>query len=815
MQEDKRKIIEKELEKLVEAIGEAGRYVQVRKEAEAALESVRSAGWAAADRLEIEDLIFRIVNTAKPALLDPRWEESWGTLFSLLIDYIIGSQEGAGRIIRLLYGPGQFPEAASGERVLCINPGSTSTKLALYSGIRLEAGDEVHIPPEFEDGVEARTEAITKWVEGCGLKRGELTGITCRGGFIKPIPTGTYEVCRSMIDDLEEAKINHASNMAIPIGMLLKEKFAGDGGLFLTTTDPVGSDEMETAARLTGIRKLLRDGSGAHYLSHNAVHGLVSSILGVGGKDLTTISAHLGGGISIARHCGGQITDLVNAFAGVPSANRSGNVPLDVLMFAVDNMEISLPELKKYLYGEGGLIDLTGTNDFRALLHFRDSGAREEQRSKIELVIDFMTSNIAGAIMKLAALERKIDLVVLTGGLARSTEFTRLITRKLLPYFPSVVIPGSIEHEAMIAGHIRAKYKPEMLKDYTEERDRLRKHRSFEKDLINTEIFTNPQFRKKEGDRITSLDEVMYLARTMVAKYRTPRIAIVGAENEDAIAAAKQANEEGRYPVAKFLLVGDYYEVNKLAWEYDITVDGDNYTIVDSVDPVERAVQLLASGEADLLMKGGVKTAEIMGGTLKYLKESGRIRKGRIYSHVGFFQIPTYPKLLLVTDAALIPNPNRNIKKKILENAVTVAGYLNIRNPKIAVISAVETRNPSVESSMEAAEFAEEYKDRTDCIVEGPLSLDVAMDPHSAREKHYGGRIQGNADVLLMPDIEAGNVVYKSLTVSSGAYLAGAIMGAGVPIVLTSRGDSARSKLASICLASIIAMKQGDIAAGG
>jgi phosphate butyryltransferase len=150
------------------------------------------------------------------------------------------------------------------------------------------------------------------------------------------------------------------------------------------------------------------------------------------------------------------------------------------------------------------------------------------------------------------------------------------------------------------------------------------------------------------------------------------------------------------------------------------------------------------------------------------------------------------------------------MRHKILENALTVCGYLNIEKPRVAVISAVETVTPSVESSTEAHEFASRYEGREDVIVEGPLSLDVAMDPHSAREKHYSGKIRGNADILLMPDIEAGNVVYKSLTVSSGAYLAGVIMGAGVPIVLTSRGDSARSKLASIGLACIVAMKQTD-----
>jgi phosphotransacetylase len=250
--------------------------------------------------------------------------------------------------------------------------------------------------------------------------------------------------------------------------------------------------------------------------------------------------------------------------------------------------------------------------------------------------------------------------------------------------------------------------------------------------------------------------------------------------------------------------------VNRLAWEYDIKVDGDNYRIFDTDRPVEKAISLYASGEADLLMKGSVKTEEIMRGAFKYLKESGKIEKGRIYSHVGIFQVPTYPKLLTVTDAAVNPNPDVEMKKKILDNALTVLRYLNITKPKVAIISAVETLNPSVESSIVAGALAEEYRGREDCIVEGPLSLDVAMDPHSASEKNYKGQIRGNADILLMPDIEAGNVVYKTLTVTSGAYLAGAVVGGGIPIILASRGDSSRSKLASICLACIVAMKQGS-----
>lgn len=798
---------ESELNALVDAIRMTGGSKEIERKVIEAAEAVHFE--KVSNEEELRDLIRSVVPVSKPPVLSMEWEEAWGNLFTHYIHIVLSSSDAAGTVISHLYGDTPLPEDAEKEFVLCVNPGSTSTKLALYHGLTLEVSEELHLPPDYEDGIESRTDMIVGWVGERGIKPGQLTGITCRGGFVDPVPTGTYEVCPEMLEALEEPRINHASNMAIPIGLGLERRLAGGGELMVTMTDPVAADEMETVARLTGIRKILRDGSGAHYLNHNAVHRFVCSLLGNSPEDLVTIGAHMGGGISIMRHTGGDVLDLVNAFAGVPSANRSGNIPLDCLMDSIDEGEISLHELGKYLYSAGGLIDLAGTNDFKALLHFRDTGAVHHQRNKIELIVDFMARNIAGSIMKLAAVEGTIDCVILTGGLARSTEFTGRIKRKLFPYFPVVVIPGSIEHEAMVAGHLRVRFKPGERKDYNLERNKLRRLRMEEKSLIDTEVFTHPHLRRKENAPITSLDELVYTARSLVAKGRAPRIAIVGAENEDAVAAAKQANEDGRFPVAKFLLVGDYYEVNKLAWEYDIKVDGDNYTIVDSDNPVGRAVELLDSGEADFLMKGGVKTEEIMRGALRFLKRSGRLQKGRIYSHVGVFQVPNYPKLLFVTDAALIPNPDNELRKKILTNALTVAGYLNIKVPKVAIISAVETRNPSVRSSMLAGDLAEFYKDRTDSIVEGPLSLDVAMDPRSANEKRYPGRIKGNADILLMPDIEAGNVIYKSLTVSSGAYLAGAVVGAGIPIVLTSRGDSARSKLASICLACIVSLRQG------
>ena len=801
-------ILESELNALVDAVRASEGSKDIESRLIAAAEEVHYR--RVPDETRLIQLVTEAVRAGRPPILSTAWEEAWGNLFSHLIEIVLASPHRSRMIIPHLFGATP-PEAADRERVLCVNPGSTSTKLALYRGLDLVAADEVHLPPDYPDSIENRTKSIVEWVQAHGTGVGNLTGIACRGGFVAPVPTGTYLVVPEMAEDLERPRIVHASNMAIPIGLELREAFPGADDLLITTTDVVASDEMETLSRMTGIRRILRDGSGGHYLNHRAVHRLVCSLLGSSERDLTTIGAHMGGGISILRHLEGRVTDIVNAFSGVPSANRSGNVPLDVLLRAIDEGEMSLPELKRYLYKMGGLIDLAGTNDFRALLHFRDSGAVKRQREKIELVVDLMARSIAGAIMQLAAVETPIDVVILTGGLSRSVEFVGRIKRKLYPYFPVVAVPGAIEQEALVAGHLRARFRPDEVKEYARERDALRRLRSDERTLVETEIFTHPQLRKKENAPVSTLDELVYLARSMVAKGAAPRIAIVGAENEDAVVAAKQANEEGRYPIAKFSLVGDFYEVNKLAWEYDIKVDGDNYRIVDTDNPVEKAIELYAGGEVDLLMKGGVKTEEIMRGALRYLKTSGKLEKGRIYSHIGIFQVPTYPKLLTVTDAAVNPDPDMEMKKKILENALAVLRYINITKPKVAIISAVETRNPHVESSMLAAELAEQYQGRDDCIVEGPLSLDVAIDPHSAGEKNYKGQIRGNADILLMPDIESGNVVYKTLTVSSGAYLAGAVVGGGIPIILTSRGDSSRSKLASISLACIVAMKQGSL----
>ncbi|HUT76511.1 MAG TPA: phosphate acyltransferase, partial [Polyangia bacterium] len=258
------------------------------------------------------------------------------------------------------------------------------------------------------------------------------------------------------------------------------------------------------------------------------------------------------------------------------------------------------------------------------------------------------------------------------------------------------------------------------------------------------------------------------------------------------------------------LLLGPHAAVTRLAWELDVPIDGENAQLVDTDDPVASASELMLAGIADTLMKGSCMTSAVLKGFLGYLKAANRKHPNMLLSHLALFELPGRPGLLGVTDAAMNTSPDVEARLGILDNALRAMRLLGFERPKVAVISAVEKPSDAVTSSLEGRAIAERLAGRDDLIVEGPLSVDIALSPTSAREKKYAGRIRGDADLLLVPDIDAGNAVYKAFTVISGATLGGAIIGGEVPIILTSRGDSSRTKLASVALACLLIQRGRD-----
>jgi len=217
---------------------------------------------------------------------------------------------------------------------------------------------------------------------------------------------------------------------------------------------------------------------------------------------------------------------------------------------------------------------------------------------------------------------------------------------------------------------------------------------------------------------------------------------------------------------------------------------------------VEASIRLIRQASSQILMKGNVPTAKLLKGVLN--KEWG-LRTGNILSHFALFEIKGYHKLLGVTDVAMNIAPDLETKTGIVNNSVQFLNKIGIINPKVAAISAAETVNQSMTSSVDAAIISKmsERNQITNCIIDGPLALDNAISKESAMHKGIQSKVAGDADLLLMPNIEAGNVLYKSLSFFADARIAAVILGAKAPIVLTSRSDSEESKLNSIYLAAL------------
>jgi phosphate acetyltransferase len=218
----------------------------------------------------------------------------------------------------------------------------------------------------------------------------------------------------------------------------------------------------------------------------------------------------------------------------------------------------------------------------------------------------------------------------------------------------------------------------------------------------------------------------------------------------------------------------------------------------------EKAVAMARAGEVEALMKGSLHTDELMGAVVP---SATGLRTSRRISHIFVMDVPTYPRVLLVTDAAINITPGLKEKVDIVQNAIDLAHVLGIDEPKVAILSAVETVNPDIPSTLEAASLCKmaDRKQITGGILDGPLAFDNAVSEQAAKTKKIDSPVAGKADILLVPDLEAGNMLAKQLQYLAGADAAGIVLGTRVPIVLTSRADSVRTRLASIAVMALVA----------
>lgn len=285
----------------------------------------------------------------------------------------------------------------------------------------------------------------------------------------------------------------------------------------------------------------------------------------------------------------------------------------------------------------------------------------------------------------------------------------------------------------------------------------------------------------------------------------TKKVAVAVAQDEPVLEAIKEATENN---IAQAILVGDKQQIQEIAKKIDL--DLSDYEIMDIKDPKKatlEAVKLVSSGHADMLMKGLVDTATFLRCVLN--KEVG-LRTGKLMSHVAVFEVEGWDRLLFLTDAAFNTYPELKDKAGMINNAVVVAHSCGIEVPKVASICPVEVVNTSMQSTVDAALLAK-MSDRGQfkgCIVDGPFALDNAISEEAAHHKGVTGPVAGKADVLLLPNIETANVMYKTLTYFSKSKNGGLLVGTSAPVILTSRADSFETKVNSIALAALVAAKK-------
>lgn len=293
------------------------------------------------------------------------------------------------------------------------------------------------------------------------------------------------------------------------------------------------------------------------------------------------------------------------------------------------------------------------------------------------------------------------------------------------------------------------------------------------------------------------LAEIEKIAKTK----KTQRIVVAAAGDEDVLEAIKNAQ---KYGIIVPVFVGDLEKIKEIAAKIKLDLSNiEMYDYPDKFEASNKAVQLIREGKGDILMKGMVSTGILLKAVLN--KEEG-LRKGDLLSHVALFETAYYHKLLGVTDAAMNVKPDLIEKIGIIKNALEVFHKLGHMNPKVAIVGSVETINPRMEATMHAATISmmNYRKQITGCIIDGPLAIDGAVSKRASELKHITSEVAGDVDLILAPNIDGANILYKSLNFLGGATAAAVIMGATVPIVLTSRGDTERSKYLSIALAAAI-----------
>lgn len=276
-------------------------------------------------------------------------------------------------------------------------------------------------------------------------------------------------------------------------------------------------------------------------------------------------------------------------------------------------------------------------------------------------------------------------------------------------------------------------------------------------------------------------------------------VVVAAAQDKSALTAVSQCRKEG---LIDAILVGDAALIQEEIKAFSGGLD--DCQIVDAKtleETAQKSCQCVTEGKGDFILKGKIDTGILLKAVVK---EENGLRTGKLMSHLAFLKIPNYHKLIVLTDSGMVLYPTLEQKKQIIENAVENLRNMGYETPKVGILAAIEKVNPKQQETVDAAQLTEMYKrgEIRNCIVEGPLSYDILMSKESAKKKGVTSDLAGDPDILVAPNMPCGNILGKALLFSAGADMAGLIVGAKVPIALTSRGATEKEKRQSLLLAA-------------
>lgn len=675
---------------------------------------------------------------------------------------------------------------AEGRLLLVINPGSTSTKIALFrEEEELSRETLSHSAQELAEfpciAAQAgfRRAAVNGFLAEHGVLPTNLAAVVGRGGLLHPLSSGgTYAINADMLTDLRAGRYGeHAS----ALGSIIAAEIAESAGIPALTVDPVVVDEMAPEARLSGMPGNPRL-SRFHCLNQRAAARTVAQRMGLDYAAGNFIVAHMGGGISVGAHRRGRVIDVNNALDGDGpfSPERSGDVPIGPLVtlaLRAAGDDAAVADLRKRMVGRGGLVAYLGSSSLKEARERAASGDGEAAA-----VLGALELQVSQEIAQHAAtLHCEVTAIVLTGGMAHDTELVAGIRARVGGIAPVHAVPGEMEMEALAAGALRVLDGLEAARSYTREPE--------------TEAADEPS----SAGSATRIGAPHVFLR---ARNPRPFVAVAGGDAEEVLRTIAITRN-----MAGFVLCADEARLESLV--SDLGADRDDFAVhhvpyegdraAYSVACSEAAALLAAEGRVRVLMKGLVQTSDYMRAVLN--RERGLIGAGGLLTHIGRMEIPGREAPLYICDGAIIPAPDVPTRIAMIRLAVDALHRLGLERPRIALISAVEKVSSKVQSTVDAAAIMQACAGWPDAVVEGPMALDVAVNPVAAAHKGVTGEVAGNANLLLFPGIDAGNVAYKAVTSFTRARTAAAVLGARVPMVLTSRSDNEDAKALSLGMA--------------